>query len=100
MRWLDGITDSMDMNLGNHWKIVRDREAWQAASPWGCRELDTTQQQNNKNNIFKVHNLIRDHSVIFEMAPEYRISDSFVDYEGYSISSKGFLTTVIDTMVI
>ena len=42
MRWLDGITDSMDMNLGNHWKIVRDREAWQATSPWGCRELDTT----------------------------------------------------------
>ena len=31
MRWWDGITDSMDMNLGNHWKIVRGREAWQAA---------------------------------------------------------------------
>ena len=42
----------------------------------------------------------RDHSVIFETAPKYCISDCFVDYEGYSISSKGFLPTVEDTMVI
>ena len=41
-----------------------------------------------------------DHSVIFEIAPKYCISDSFVDYEGYSISSKGFLPTVVDIMVI
>ena len=40
----------------------------------------------------------RDHSVIFENAPKYFISDSFVDYEGYSISSNGFL--LIDMMVI
>ena len=40
-----------------------------------------------------------DHSVIFEIAPKYSISDSFVDYEGYSISSKGFLPTVVDIMV-
>ena len=40
-----------------------------------------------------------DHSVIFETASKYCISDSFVDYEGYSISSKGFLPTVVDTMV-
>ena len=32
----------------------------------------------------------RDHSVIFEIASKYCISDSFIDYEGYSISSKGF----------
>ena len=42
----------------------------------------------------------RDHSVIFEIASKYCISDSFVDYDGYSISSKGFLPTVIDIMVI
>ena len=42
----------------------------------------------------------RDHSVVFEIASKYCISDSFVDYEGYSISSKGFLCTVVDIMVI
>ena len=42
----------------------------------------------------------RDHSVIFEIASKYCISDSFVDYDGYSVSSKGFLPTVVDIMVI
>ena len=42
----------------------------------------------------------RDHSVIFEIASKYYISDSFVDYDGYCISSKGFLPTVVDIMVI
>ena len=42
----------------------------------------------------------RDHSVIFDIASKYCISDSFVDYDGYSISSKGFLPTVVDIMVI
>ena len=42
----------------------------------------------------------RDHSVVFESASKYYISKSFVDYDGYSISSKGLLPTVVDTMVI
>ena len=42
----------------------------------------------------------RDHSVIFDISLKYYILDSFVDCEGYSISSKGFLPTVVDVMVI
>ena len=42
----------------------------------------------------------RDHSVLFETASRYCIQDSFVDYDGYSISSKGFFPTVVDIMVI
>ena len=41
----------------------------------------------------------RDHSVVFEIVPKYCISESFVDYDGSSISSKGFLPTVVDIMV-
>ena len=42
----------------------------------------------------------RAHSVIFEIAPKYYISDSFIDCEGDSIYSKGFLPTVVDIMII
>ena len=42
----------------------------------------------------------RDHSVVFEIASKYCISDSFADHDGYSISSEGFLPTVVNIMVI
>ena len=42
----------------------------------------------------------RDLSVIFEIAHNYCISDSFIDYESYSISSKGFLPTVVNITVM
>ena len=46
MRWLDGITDLMDMSPSELREAVMDREAWRAANSWSRKELDTIERLN------------------------------------------------------
>ena len=70
MRWLDGIINAKDMNLGKLWEMVRDREAWLVAvtksaevtknhkETWGHKESDTTGQLNSNNTTNKIQNSV------------------------------------------
>ena len=58
MKWLDGITDSMDMSLSKPWELVKNRAIWGAAVLWGGKKSDMTWWLNN-NNKFTKHPIVQ-----------------------------------------
>ena len=104
MRWLDGITNLMGMGLGRLRGVGDGQGDLACCDSWGGKESDMTEWLNwtelNCDIEWVALETNIDHSVVFEIASKYCLLDSFVDYEGYSISSKGFLPTVLYIMVI
>ena len=80
LKGLVGLHRTIELQLLQHY--------WSGIA-LGCRNIEWFALETN-----------RDHSVILEIASKYCISDSSVDHDGYSISSKGFVSTVVNIMVI
>ena len=81
------------LNAEFHRIARRDKKAFFSVSDWGI-DLDNCDIE------WFALEMHRDHSVVYEIASKYCISDSFVDHDDYSVSSNRFLPVVIDIIVI
>ena len=72
MRWLDGINDAMNMNLGKLWEMVRVQRGLVCCSPWDSKESDTTGQLNNNKAILSNNYPFWPNSTLTVLGPNRR----------------------------